>query len=158
MTHAASDSGGLAVADGPALVPVARAVDLHKVYGSGDTQVAALDGRPLGKSGGRAAASAQLSGMSGRVVDFHTAVCLRRGDDEQLAVDLTRVRFRSLATDGIERYVDAEQPWDCAGSFKCEGLGITLFEAIESHDPTALVGLPLIALSGMLRAAGFRLP
>ena len=58
----------------------------------------------------------------------------------------------------IERYVDAEQPFDCAGSFKCEGLGITLFEAIESHDPTALVGLPLIALSGMLRAAGFRLP
>ena len=124
----------------------------------GSDQVADLDGRPLGKSGGRAAAIAQLSGMSGRVVDFHTAVCLRRGDDEQLAVDLTRVRFRSLATDGIERYVDAEQPWDCAGSFKCEGLGIALFEAIESRDPTALVGLPLIALSGMLRQAGYRLP
>ena len=124
----------------------------------GSDQVADLDGRPLGKSGGRAAAIAQLSGMSGRVVDFHTAVCLRRGDDEQLAVDLTRVRFRSLATDGIERYVDAEQPWDCAGSFKCEGLGIALFEAIESRDPTALVGLPLIALSGMLRQAGYSLP
>ena len=105
-----------------------------------------------------AAAIAQLAGMSGRVVDFHTAVCLRRGDDEQLALDLTRVRFRPLALEEIERYVDAEQPFDCAGSFKCEGLGITLFEAIESHDPTALVGLPLIALSGMLRAAGFRLP
>ena len=124
----------------------------------GSDQVADLDGRPLGKSGGRAAAIAQLAGMSGRVVDFHTAVCLRRGDDEQLALDLTRVRFRPLALEEIERYVDAEQPFDCAGSFKCEGLGITLFEAIESHDPTALVGLPLIALSGMLRAAGFRLP
>ena len=124
----------------------------------GSDQVADRDGRPLGKSGGRAAAIAQLAGMSGRVVDFHTAVCLRRGDDEQLALDLTRVRFRPLALEEIERYVDAEQPFDCAGSFKCEGLGITLFEAIESHDPTALVGLPLIALSGMLRAAGFRLP
>ena len=73
-------------------------------------------------------------------------------------VDLTRVVFRPLRSDEIERYIDAEQPLDCAGSFKCEGLGITLFEAIHTQDPTALVGLPLIALSGMLRAAGFRLP
>ena len=65
---------------------------------------------------------------------------------------------RPLADDGIARYVDAERPLDCAGSFKCEGLGIALFEAIESRDPTALVGLPLIALSGMLRQAGYRLP
>ena len=63
-----------------------------------------------------------------------------------------------LSIDEIGRYVDAEQPFDCAGSFKCEGLGIALFEAIESHDPTALVGLPLIALSGLLRDAGYAVP
>lgn len=68
------------------------------------------------------------------------------------------MRLRPLATDDIERYVDAEQPFDCAGSFKCEGLGIALFEAIETRDPTALVGLPLIALAGLLREAGFALP
>jgi septum formation protein len=74
------------------------------------------------------------------------------------AMDTTVVRFRTLGMDEIERYVDAEQPLDCAGSFKSEGLGIALFEHIESHDPTALVGLPLIALSKMLREAGFSLP
>ena len=73
-------------------------------------------------------------------------------------MDTTRVRFRDLRADEIERYVDAEQPLDCAGSFKSEGLGIALFEHIESNDPTALVGLPLIALSRMLRDAGFELP
>ena len=73
-------------------------------------------------------------------------------------LDTTTVRFRALAADAIARYIDAEQPWDCAGSFRCEGLGIALFEAIESNDPTALVGLPLIATARLLRAAGFVLP
>ena len=124
----------------------------------GSDQVADLDGQVLGKPGGRAAAIAQLTAMAGREVDFHTAVCLCRGDRTLDAADLTRVRLRPLATDDIERYVDAEQPFDCAGSFKCEGLGIALFEAIETRDPTALVGLPLIALAGLLREAGFALP
>jgi len=74
------------------------------------------------------------------------------------ACDLTEVRFRALGADEIARYVAAEQPLDCAGSFKCEGLGITLFEAIDNRDPTALIGLPLIALSGLLRKAGHTLP
>ena len=74
------------------------------------------------------------------------------------AQDTTLVRFRVLSLDEVERYVDAEQPFDCAGSFKSEGFGITLFEAIESQDPTALVGLPLIATAGLLRQAGYALP
>jgi septum formation protein len=80
------------------------------------------------------------------------------GERHLQAVDLTRGGFRTLRADEIERYVDAELPLDCAGSFKCEGLGITLFEAIHTQDPTALVGLPLIALSALLREAGFVLP
>ena len=125
----------------------------------GSDQVAALDMQPLGKPGTRENALAQLGAMSGREIAFHTAVCLLRGDEPALeSMDTTRVRFRDLRLDEIERYVDAEQPFDCAGSFKSEGLGIALFEHIESKDPTALVGLPLIALSRMLRDAGFELP
>ncbi len=125
----------------------------------GSDQVADLDGRPLGKAGGRAAAVAQLRDMSGRQVVFHTAVCLARAGRADLAAsDRTLVSFRRLSEAEIERYVDAEQPFDCAGSFKCEGLGIALFESITSEDPTALVGLPLIATAGLLRRAGFALP
>lgn len=124
----------------------------------GSDQVAELDGRPLGKPGGREAAIAQLLAMSGRVVRFSTALSLHGGDTHLQALDETRVHFRKLQADEIARYVDAEQPFDCAGSFKSEGLGIALFDAIESRDPTALIGLPLIALSGLLRKAGFALP
>lgn len=124
----------------------------------GSDQVADLDGRVLGKPGARAPAVAQLAAMAGRSVDFHTAVCLCRGGQALLAADLTRVRFRALSTAEIERYVDLEEPFDCAGSFKSEGLGIALFEAIESQDPSALIGLPLIALAGLLRDAGYPLP
>jgi len=124
----------------------------------GSDQAAELDGRPLGKPGGREGALAQLAAMSGQAVAFHTAVCLHGGGRTLVAADRTVVRFRRLSPAEIERYVDAEQPFDCAGSFKCEGLGIALFDAIESSDPTALVGLPLIALCGLLREAGFALP
>lgn len=125
----------------------------------GSDQVAELDGRPLGKAGGRAAAIGQLQSMSGREVVFHTAVCLTRaGGAAWSGADRTRVRFRTLPDAEIVRYVDAEQPWDCAGSFKCEGLGIALFESIGSEDPTALVGLPLIATARLLRRAGFLVP
>lgn len=125
----------------------------------GSDQVADLDGRPLGKAGGRDAALEQLLACSGRRVVFRTALCLLRDDaPPKEAVDHTEVVFRALGRDDILRYLDAEQPYDCAGSFKCEGLGITLFEAIHSRDPTALVGLPLIALSAALREAGYRLP
>lgn len=124
----------------------------------GSDQVAELDGMALGKPGGRAAAIAQLQAMSGRSVRFHTAVCLCRDGTVHEAADLTLARLRRLDADEIARYVDAERPFDCAGSFKAEGLGIALFEAIESRDPTALVGLPLVATAHLLRKAGFAVP
>jgi len=124
----------------------------------GSDQVADLDGVPLGKSGHRDAAIAQLESMSNRAVVFRTAVSVRRGEVAHDALDATRVRFRPLSRAEIERYVDAEQPFDCAGSFKSEALGIALFDAIETHDPTALVGLPMIATARLLRTAGFLLP
>ncbi len=125
----------------------------------GSDQVADVEGRALGKPGGREAAIAQLRAMSGRVVRFHTALCLAYPDGRAFAaIDLTCVHVRDLADVEIERYVDAEQPFDCAGSFKSEGFGITLFEHIDNRDPTALVGLPLIATCDLLRKAGFALP
>jgi septum formation protein len=102
---------------------------------------------------------AQLRAASGRTMVFHTGLCLWRPDGAPLldCVD-TRVRFRTLTDDEIERYLRAEQPYDCAGAAKSEGLGVTLLEVQEGSDPTALVGLPLIRLSAMLREAGLRLP
>lgn len=128
----------------------------------GSDQVAELDGHAIGKPGTVDAARAQLAACSGRGLLFHTAVCVvdtASGEPQvQTAADLTRVVFRVLDADEIARYVEAERPLDCAGSFKAEGLGICLFERIESIDPTALVGLPLIALARMLRATGLALP
>ncbi|HEY0229894.1 MAG TPA: Maf family nucleotide pyrophosphatase [Dokdonella sp.] len=126
----------------------------------GSDQVAELDGRVLGKPATAAAAQAQLAASSGRRVTFHTALCLldTRAGRSSIVVDATHVVFRVLLAEEIAHYVDAEQPLDCAGSFKAEGLGISLFERIESNDPTALIGLPLIALSRLLRDAGVRLP
>ncbi|MBW3550386.1 MAG: Maf family nucleotide pyrophosphatase [Proteobacteria bacterium] len=130
----------------------------------GSDQVAELDGQPIGKPAGRDGAIAQLSAMSGRAVRFRTSVCVMRGEAGGhptrvfTALDTTCVCFRTLQADEMTRYLDAEQPYDCAGSFKAEGLGISLFEAIESQDPTALIGLPLIATARLLREAGFALP
>jgi septum formation protein len=122
----------------------------------GSDQVAELDGTALGKPGSHARAVQQLRSMRGRSVHFHTAVAVARrstGFLQQALVTVT-VRFRPLGDGEIERYLQLEQPYDCAGSAKCETLGIVLAEAIESDDPTALVGLPLIRTSAMLRAAG----
>lgn len=126
----------------------------------GSDQVAECDGQALGKPGAQAPAQTQLRRLSGRRVQFHTALCLHRGASATTLrhVDLTVVSFRELDEGTIARYLDAERPYDCAGSFKSEGLGIALFDAIHSEDPTALVGLPLIALTRMLRSAGFVLP
>lgn len=124
----------------------------------GSDQVAELDGRPVGKPGTRDAAIAQLTAMAGRPVAFRTGLALCRGEHRLVALDTTTVHFRALDAAEIARYVDLEQPYDCAGSFKCEGLGISLFEAIESRDPTALVGLPLIETARLLREAGFAVP
>jgi septum formation protein len=125
----------------------------------GSDQVAELDGQPLGKPGNHAGAIAQLRMMSGREVRFLTALCLAGPKRHRLqALDITTVRFRALHDDEIERYITREQPLDCAGSFKAEGLGIALFDEIDNRDPTALIGLPLIATARLLRMAGFILP
>ena len=124
----------------------------------GSDQAAELQGTILGKPGNIERARAQLAAASGREVIFHTAVCVidsRRSEAcEFAALDTTRVFFRELEQDEIARYVDRERPLDCAGSFKAEGLGIALFERIDSQDPTALIGLPLIALRRLLDQAG----
>jgi len=125
----------------------------------GSDQVADLDGEPLGKPGNHANAIAQLRRMSGRVVVFHTALSVMCDEAGFAQHDLApvRVRFRALADAEIEAYLRAEQPYDCAGSARSEGAGVALLEAIESDDPTALVGLPLIRTCRMLRAAGLRI-
>jgi len=125
----------------------------------GSDQVPSLDGHILRKPGDRAGTIRQLTECSSRAVVFLTAVTvIGPGDHEESFVDETVVRFRALSADEIERYVDAEQPFDCAGGFKVEGLGITLFDNVESLDPTALQGLPLIWLAGCLNRRGIPLP
>lgn len=138
----------------------AAAGGLHDALVIGSDQVAELGGLILDKPGTVENAHRQLAISSGRTVQFHTALCLldTRDGRQHTHVDLTRVHFRQLDAADIERYVDREKPLDCAGSFKCEGLGISLFERIDSQDPTALIGLPLIALARLLRECGMAIP
>ncbi|MDR2093278.1 MAG: Maf family nucleotide pyrophosphatase [Azoarcus sp.] len=126
----------------------------------GSDQTAALGAETFGKPGSLDKAAAQLRRMSGKDVLFHTAVALidGRNHHEQCETVLTCVRFRTLGEDEIRRYLEREPAIDCAGSAKCEGLGIALLDALSGDDPTALIGLPLIALARMLRAAGLALP
>jgi septum formation protein len=125
----------------------------------GSDQVATYDGLQIGKPGTHDKALAQLQAMRGREVLFHSALCLfdSRSRTAQSVDVITRVRFRELPDAALEAYLLAETPYDVAGSAKSEGLGIALLEAIHSDDPTALVGLPLIALSDMLLTAGYPL-
>lgn len=122
----------------------------------GSDQVAELEGRPLGKPGGHAEAMAQWRTMRGRTLVFHTAVCVLRESRgyRSMAVVPVQVRCRDLTDEHIETYLRLEQPYDCAGSAKCETLGIALLDDIVSDDPTALIGLPLIATTRRLREAG----
>ena len=138
----------------------AVASGLHNVLVIGSDQVAELDGQVLDKPGTAENARHQLAASSGRTVQFHTALCLldTRNGRQLTHVDHTHVHFRQLDTAAIERYVECEKPLDCAGSFKCEGLGISLFEWIDNQDPTALIGLPLIALARLLRECGIAIP
>lgn len=125
----------------------------------GSDQVADLSGTPLGKPGTHEKAVAQLRQMRGQTVVFQTAVsvvCLESGFEEN-SLAAVSVKFRDLTDIEIENYLRAEQPYDCAGSAKSEGLGIALLASIDSDDPTALVGLPLIRTCQMLRAAGIEL-
>jgi septum formation protein len=126
----------------------------------GCDQVADLDGQPLGKPGNLENARSQLRQLSGHTVLFHTALCLWNARLERRHERLvtTDVAFRRLTDLEIDRYLEREPAFDCAGSAKSEGLGVSLLSRLGGDDPTALVGLPLIALSSMLRAEGFDVP
>lgn len=154
----------------PGETPVARALRLAREKAAavalqhpdsiviGSDQVASLgegaQAKVLRKPGDRATCGAQLAAMSGRVARFDTAVAVRRGATGLWHTDTTLVSFRDLDAVTIERYMDLEPAFDCAGGFKCEGLGVSLFREIQTRDPTALVGLPLIGLCGLLRRLG----
>jgi septum formation protein len=126
----------------------------------GSDQIAIFKGRIIGKPGSYPAALEQLTAFSGNKIEFLTAVSVQSAENNftEQYTDTTRVAFRTLQRGEIERYLDREKPFDCAGSFKAESLGIVLFEQISSEDPTALIGLPLIRTSQMLRRAGLQLP
>ena len=126
----------------------------------GSDQVASLEGVPIGKPGGHDAALAQLLAMRGRSVVFHTALCvLDAASGQSYAEEVpTAVRFRTFSDAQAARYLAIDTPYDCAGSAKIESLGIALIERVESADPTALIGLPLIALVSMLKRVGIEVP
>jgi septum formation protein len=139
----------------------ARAVaSNHQGLIIGSDQAAVLNGEILGKPGNRPNALSQLQKCSGHSVIFHTGLCLLDVGNKKAQLDnvLYEVKFRVLTSEQIERYVDSEQPFDCAGSFKAESLGISLFEYMRGDDPTSLIGLPLIRLTTMLHNAGIQLP
>jgi septum formation protein len=143
---------------------VAKAEDVAARYPQalviGSDQVAASGQKILDKPGDAANCRAQLASLSGTDARFFTgcAVIGPARSVRLMHLDTTTVFFRSLTAKEIDRYVEREQPFDCAGGFKAEALGITLFESIESQDPTALIGLPLIWLASALRRAGYSLP
>jgi septum formation protein len=126
----------------------------------GSDQVADLNGRAMGKPGTRELAWEQLRALRGQTVIFHTALAVAAPGHAEPLVELveTDVRFRALTDDEIDRYLLREPALDCAGSAKAEGLGISLMESVRADDPTALIGLPLVALARMLRGAGLQVP
>jgi septum formation protein len=142
---------------------LAKAADVSKEHPLavviGCDQVADLDGKPLGKPGSHERAFSQLMSMSGRVVLFHTAVAVVCQATAFARVEIAQVsvKFRALTPSEIEAYLIREQPYDCAGSAKSEGLGIALVDQIDNDDPTALVGLPMIRTCRLLREAGMTL-
>ncbi len=159
LPHETPETTALRLAEAKARAVAAGLASGEHALVIGSDQVATYDGLQIGKPGSHEKALAQLQAMRGREVLFHSALCLfdsRSGDAQTLDV-ITTVRFRNLSDADLESYLRAETPYDVAGSAKSEGLGIALLEAIESDDPTALIGLPLIALTSMLLAAGFPL-
>ncbi len=157
---------------GPGEEPIATAARLSRTKAEtvakrhreavviGSDQVAECDGQAFGKPGGHDAAVVQLKTLRGREVLFHSGLCVLAPMsaptfDSDTRVVTTTVRFRALDDADIERYLRRETPYDCAGSAKAEGLGIALLERIDSDDPTALIGLPLIALVSMLNRIGY---
>lgn len=120
----------------------------------GSDQVATIDGEPIGKPGNYDRAYAQLRRLSGQTVQFHSALCVYGATRTEVDDVITVCRFRTLNDDEIVAYLEREQPFDTAGSAKAESLGIALMESMRSDDPTAIIGLPLIALTRMLRSFG----
>lgn len=136
------------------------AADHRNAIVIGSDQTALFERQIIGKPGTHQRAFEQLSSFSGRSVEFLTAVSVvhQNSGFAEHYTDHTVVQFRQLSADEIERYLQSEQPYDCAGAFKAEALGVVLFERIDNHDPTALIGLPLIETAAMLRRAGLQLP
>lgn len=155
---------GEAVADMVQRLALQKAQALSDQYPNaiviGSDQSASFEGNPIGKPQSHTKATEQLRQLSGHTVDFYTglAVINTATNQSHLSLDLTRVTFRQLTKAEIEHYLRLEEPYQCAGSFKSEGLGITLFEKIESTDPNALIGLPLIALTSALKQFGIAIP
>lgn len=135
---------------------VARTFPRHLIIAS--DQVAVIDGHILGKPGTHENATRQLQSASGKTVEFLTGLCLYNSKSEHLQLDVVpfRVVFRKLDDADIEHYLQREKPYNCAGSFKSEGLGIALFQRLEGDDPNSLIGLPLIRLIDMLKAEGLQ--
>jgi len=153
---ASPDAIALSLARDKALSLVETHPDAHIL---GADQVVDLDAQVLGKPGDRAGAVEQLTALSGRVHRLLSAVALRRPDGGvETGLDVHEMRMRALTPDEIARYVEADQPFDCAGSYKIERLGIALFDAIDGDDFTAIEGLPLLTVVSMLRRAGFPVP
>lgn len=155
LAHESPESMVLRLSEAKAAVIAGRQPDALVV---GSDQAAVLDGRILGKPGTHPQAVSQLATCSGREVIFYTGLCVLGRNLHQTHLDRTRVVFRELSHEEIERYLILEQPYQSAGSFKIEGLGVSLFESVHSEDPTALIGLPLIALCRLLRQAGIAIP
>jgi septum formation protein len=138
----------------------AKAIAAHRPEAVviGSDQVASVGSRVLDKPGDADNCRAQLAVLSGQTARFHTGCAVIANGERLIHLDTTSVIFRTLTPEEIDRYVAREKPFDCAGGFKVEALGITLFETVESRDPTALVGLPLIWLASALRSVGYVLP
>lgn len=124
----------------------------------GADQVAVLNGRVLGKPGSRERAIAQIRDMSGNAVEYLSGIALVGPGQQRLDVVSTHLQYRQLTQSEIERYVDRDQPLDCAGGMRSEGLGISLLESLSSDDPTALIGMPLIRVARWLRQNGYQVP
>lgn len=124
----------------------------------GSDQVALLGESILGKPHDYEHAIQQLQGCSAKSVDCLTAITVTDGETTEQHIDTTRIRFRNLDRPTIERYLEADKPYDCAGAIRSEGLGVALFESMQTHDPAAIIGLPLIGLTRILRSFGYQLP
>lgn len=162
VDEAAFDDRGLAPEDLAVRLARAKATAIARHHADaiviGSDQLACVDGRPLGKPGSAAAAAAQLRLLAGREHRLTTAVAIAHSRGMVEFADTAMLAMRALTDDEIERYVAADQPLDCAGSYRIEGLGIALFARIDCGDHSAILGLPLLRLAHELRALGLRLP